>query len=405
MKRTAYTFAAALMLLFVTLGAQARGLRRCTPAAAGMNASKLAQVDREIDAAIAEGSIPGAVIAVVRDKRIVYLKAYGNRQVVPDTVAMTTETMFDLASLSKCVGTTLAFLQLVENGKVRLSDEVRRYIPDFKPWNDPQTGREVHICIKDLMTHSSGLAAYINVDNYVRRYGPASPDALVCHIATEVRRNFEPGTGYLYSCLNYITLQNILERITGERLCDYVQTNVFDVLGLQHSCYCPKDRPALLPLVAPTEVQKDGTPLKGEVHDPTARIVNCGNSGNAGVFSTAEDLAVIAAAIMNGGAIADARILSPATVRAITTVQNGNGRALGWDIASTSSGLKGDLFNPERTICHTGYTGTSMVVDMESRTAVILLANRVHPADKGNIANLRARVSNIVAGAIENWTK
>jgi len=388
-------------LLALTLGADARGLKKCTPAAAGMDGGRLAQVDREIDAAIAQGSIPGAVLAVVRDQRLVYLKAYGNKQVVPDTVAMSVETMFDLASVSKCVGTTLAFLQLVENGQVRLSDEVRKYIPDFKPWKDPQTGREVHICIKELMTHSSGIAPYINVNSYVKKYGAASPDALMRHIATEVKRNFEPGKGYMYSCLNYITLQNILQQVTGERLCDYAQAHIFDVLGLQHTCYCPAQHPALLPLVAPTEVQKDGKLLCGEVHDPTARIVNCGNSGNAGVFSNAEDLAVIAAAIMNGGALGKARILSPATVKAMTTVQNANGRALGWDISSTSSGLKGDLFNPETTICHTGYTGTSMVIDMETKTAVILLAHRVHPADKGSVANLRARVSNIVAGSIE----
>lgn len=400
MKKTIVILATVAALLF-TNALQAIELKKCSPAAAGIDAAKLSQVDREIEAAITEGTVPGAVIAVVRGEKIVYLKAYGNKQVVPDTVAMTTGTMFDLASVSKCVGTTLAFLQFVENGKIRLTDEVRKYIPDFKPWKDPETGREVHICIKDLMTHSSGIAPYINVNSYVKKYGPASPESLMKHIATEVKRNFEPGKGYMYSCLNYITLQNILQQITGERLCDYAQAHVFDVLGLKHTCYCPKDHPDLLPLCAPTEVKKDGKPLCGEVHDPTARIVNCGNSGNAGVFSNAEDLAVIAAAIMNGGAIGSARILSPTTVKVMCTIQNPNGRALGWDIASSSSGLKGDLFSPDRTICHTGYTGTSMVIDMESGTAVILLTHRVHPKDKGSVAVLRARVSNIVAGAIK----
>lgn len=398
MKRIVLLFAALLAAAFCS---EARGLRRCPPSAAGMNAVRLEQADREIEAAISSGDIPGAVLAVVRGDRTVYLKAYGNKQVVPDTIAMTTETVFDLASVSKCVGTTIAFLQLVEDGRVRLTDEVRRYIPEFKPWKDPQSGREVHICIKDLMTHSSGMAPYIDVKSYLSSYGPASPDSLIHHIATEAKRNFEPGKGYLYSCLNYITLQNILQRITGERLCDYAQTHIFDVLGLKQTCYCPTGHPEILPLVAPTEVQEDGRPLCGEVHDPTARLVNCGNSGNAGVFSSAEDLALIAAAIMNGGAVNGKRILSPAAVREMTRVQNANGRALGWDICSTSSGLKGDLFNPGTTICHTGYTGTSIVIDMETKTAVILLAHRVHPKDDGGVANLRARVSNIVAGAIE----
>lgn len=391
-------------MLSVSAGIQARTLKKASPASVGMDLDRLALIDREVNRSITDGEIPGAVVAVVRGDRMAYLKAYGNRQVVPDTIPMTTETVFDLASVSKCVGTTLSFLQLVEQGKVRLTDEVRTYIPGFAPWTDPVTGRKVHIRIIDLMTHSSGLAAYINTTSYLRKYGPASPDSLMKHIATEVKRNFEPTRGYLYSCLNFITLQNILQRITGERLCDYAEKNVFGVLGLEHTCYNPKEHPSILPLVAPTEVQADGLPLLGEVHDPVARLVNCGNSGNAGVFSNAEDLAVIAAAIMNGGAIGHSRILSPATVRTMCTVPECNepsiGRALGWDNRSSAATLRGDLFSRTSTICHTGYTGTSMVIDMESRTAVIILAHRVHPKDKGGVANLRARIANIVAGAI-----
>ena len=401
MRRILLTLIAVLALCCISEG---RTLRKASPESAGMDAAKLSQVDREIGASIDEGVIPGAVLAVVRGDRLVYLKAYGNKQVVPDTVAMTTSTVFDLASLSKCVGTTLAFLQLVEQGRVRLTDNVKMYIPDFKPWVDPKTGRKVDIRIIDLMTHSSGLTAYINVDSYLQRYGPATPDSLMRHIATEVKRNFEPRSDYIYSCLNFITLQNILQNITGQRFCDYVQKNVFDRLGLEHTCYNPKEHPFILPLVAPTEVQADGKALLGEVHDPTARLVTCGNSGNAGVFSSAEDLAVIAAAIMNGGAIGKARILSPLTIKAMCTVPPENaphiGRALGWDNCSSSAGIRGDLFSRTQTICHTGYTGTSMVIDMESRTAVILLAHRVHPEDKGSLTKLRARVSNIVAGAI-----
>ena len=381
-------------------------LQHASPESMGMNSQKLNQIDREVAVAIEEGNIPGCVVSVVRDDKIVFLKAYGNKQVVPDTVPMTTETIFDLASVSKCVGTTLSFMQLVENGYLRLTDDVDMYIPEFQPWIDPETGRKVDITIQDLMTHSSGLEAYIATASYLKRFGPDSPDSLIWHIAHEIRRTFRPKTDYTYSCLNFVTLQNILQNITGEKLCDYAEKNVFGALGLQHTGYLPKERhPEWMPLIAPTEVQPDGKALLGEVHDPIARVVNSGNSGNAGVFSNCEDLSVICAAIMNGGAINGRRILSPLTVEMMASVPDDNdpsiGRALGWDNRSDAAGLRGDLFSRTRTICHTGYTGTSIIMDLDSKTAVIILAHRVHPVDKGGTGKLRARIANIVAGSIE----
>ena len=393
-----------VLLCLIPSTALGRGLRRCSPKAAGMDGARLALADSVINAAIAEKSIPGAVLAVVRDDELVYLKAFGNKQVVPDTVAMTAETVFDLASVSKCVGTTMAVMQMVEQGRIRLTDPVKLYIPDFKPWTDAKSGRKRDIRIVDLLSHSAGLPPAIDVKKYLSKYGPASHEALIRHIAEDEPRRFEPTTDYLYSCLNFITLQHIVQNVTGQRLCDYVQANVFDRLGLEHTCYNPKERADILPLVAPTEVGKDGVALLGEVHDPTARLVNSGNSGNAGVFSCAEDLAVIAAALMNGGAVDGKRVLSPLSVETMATVPEGNaphiGRALGWDNRSSSATLRGDLFSRDRTLCHTGYTGTSMVIDLDARCAVILLAHRVHPADKGSVAALRAKVANIVASSI-----
>ena len=395
----------ALPLLLACGQPQPGVLPHADPASMGMDAAKLARVDSVILASIAEGNMPGAVLSVVRGDRIVYLKAYGNKQVVPDTVAMTTETVFDMASVSKCVGTTLSFLQLVEQGLVRLTDPVKRYIPDFKPWTDPETGETVDITVRDLMTHSSGLTPYLGVQELVDRFGENCPDSTMRYIATEVRRNFRPKTDFMYSCLNFVTLQNILQRVTGERLADYAQHHVFDALGLKHTCYNPKaEHPEILPLVAPTEVQEDGLPLLGEVHDPLARRLNGGNSGNAGVFSSAEDLSVIAAAIMGGGAVHGRRILGPETVRTMAAVPAENaphiGRALGWDVCSDHAGIRGDLTSRTRTLCHTGYTGTSMVIDLDSQTAIILLTNRCHPTDDGALARTRACVANIVAGSI-----
>ena len=388
----------------------------------GMDSERLVRVDAVIDDAIRAGDIPGAVLSVVRRNEIVYLKAYGNKSVVPETEPMTVETMFDLASLSKCVGTTLSFMQLVEGGFVRLTDPVKRYIPGFKPWVDPETGEEVDIILRDLLTHASGLSDYYDADLFVRRFGTNQPDSLMRVIATEVERHFRPGSDFLYSCLNFITLQKILEKVTGERLCDYAEQHVFAPLGLKHTCYfplkedlrTPARHPDLLPLVAPTEVQADGTVLKGAVHDPLARLANAGNSGNAGVFSDAVDLSRICMMVMNQGSALkdkklgfpeeDTRILSRAAVRLMTAIPPENapsvGRALGWDVKSEHSGLRGDLFNPETTLMHTGYTGTSLVIDLDTHTAIVLLTNRVHPADDGSVSRLRALISNIVAGSI-----
>lgn len=411
--------ATVLLLSAVALRAQ---VKIDNPKDHGMDPERLARIDEVVADAIRDGEMPGAVISVVRRDHIVFLKAYGNKSVVPDTVAMTVGTMFDLASVSKCVGTTLSFMQLIEGGYVRLTDPVKRYIPEFKPWTDPESGEAVDITVRDLMTHSSGLSAYYNADVLVERFGPHQPDSLMRVIATEVERHFRPGSDFLYSCLNFITLQHILERVTGQRLCDYAQEHVFNPLGLKHTCYFPLQEdlrtPAkhaeLLPLVAPTEVQADGTPLLGAVHDPLARLVNGGNSGNAGVFSDAVDLSRICMLILNGGKLwADKKlgypepsqpILSPAAIRLMGTVPAENdpsvGRALGWDVRSAHSGLRGDLFDPETCLMHTGYTGTSLVIDRDSRTAIVLLTNRVHPSDDGAVGRLRALVSNIVAGAI-----
>lgn len=409
------TVAAALAVPVFAQGA----LKQDYPERHGMNPEKLAQVDRVINEAITAKEIPGAVLSVVRGNDIVYLKAYGNKSVVPTVEPMTTETLFDLASVSKCVGTTLAFMQLIENGYVRLTDNVDRYIPNFKPWKDPESGETVDITVRDLLSHSSGLTPYINADTFVKEYGGNNPEKMEWYIATKVKRNFRPGTDFMYSCLNFVTLQRILERVTGEKLYEYAQKHVFDVLGLTHTCYFPliytpavSNSAELAGLCAPTEVQADGKPLVAQVHDPMARMIMGGNSGNAGVFSNAEDLSVVCAAVMNGGVLVDkkgralesTRILSPLTVRLMTTIPPQNdpsvGRALGWDKKSSHSGPRGDLFNPETTIMHTGYTGTSIVIDMESKTAVILLTHRVHPQDKGGVGRLRALVANIVAGSI-----
>lgn len=391
-------------------------LEKVSPESVGMCSERLQLADSVINQAIAKSEIPGAVLAVVRGDKIAYLKAYGNKQVFPDTVKMTENTIFDLASVSKCVGTTLSFLQLVENGLVRLTDPVEMYIPGFQQWIDPETGRKTSIRIQDLLSHSSGILPYISTASYLEKYGPASPDSLIKHIAQELPLKYKPTTGYTYSCLNFITLQNILQNVTGVKLYEYAQQNVFGKLGLQHTSYLPLDAadrekalstvtPDFLSLVAPTEVE-NGKPLLGEVHDPTARLVNMGNSGNAGVFSNAEDLSVIAAALLNKGEVKGRRVLSPLMVETMMTNPKTNDpsieRNLGWDTYTTGAGTKGDIFLTQpNTYVHTGYTGTSMLFDIDNNCCVILLTNRVHPSDAaGVVARTRGVVANIVAASI-----
>ena len=366
----------------------AQPLEHITPEQAGIDSRHLLYADDVIFQAIADNDIPGAVLAVVYKDKITYLKAYGNKQIYPSVLPMEVNTVFDMASVSKSMATAVSAMILVERGKLRLIDRVSLYIPEFQG----------SIRIIDLLTHTSGLPPYATVDSLERLYGAPNPDGLIEYIAT-CKRDFQPGKAFQYSCLNYITLQRIIEIISGLSLKEFVVTNIFDVLGMKHTTYQPEGE--ILERVAPTEIQPDGSVLRGIVHDPLARVMNDGVSGNAGVFSDADDLAILAAALMNGGSYNGKRILSPQGVKVMTSVPESLkqfGRSPGWDLYSDYASNKGDLFSPN-TYGHTGYTGTSIIIDPDNEIAVILLANRVHPNDDGSVVRLRSVVANIVAAA------
>jgi CubicO group peptidase (beta-lactamase class C family) len=389
-----------LISLLFSFSINGQPLQRVTPQQAGMDPARLSQVDKVIEESVQAGEIPGAVLAVVRDGKMAYLKAYGNKSLYPATEKMTVNTVFDLASVSKPVGTAIPIMQLIERGKIRLTDNVSMYIPGFQPWIDTVSGRKVEIRVIDLLTHTSGLPPYAPVQDIVEKSGAPNPEALMDWIA-KCKRDFRPTTNFQYSCLNFVTLQNILQKVTGEKLMEYTKRELFDVLGMKNTAYNPSGD--LIKMVAPTERQKDGSVLLGRVHDPIANILNDGNSGNAGVFSNAEDLAILAAALMNGGEYNGKRILGKLTLETMTRVPESvkqQGRSLGWDNFSSYASNNGNLFHPEKTFGHTGYTGTSFIIDPVSKTAVILLSHRVHPEDKGSVVRLRALVANVVAGSI-----
>lgn len=393
-----WAFKVFVVFLLSISATYAQQLPNVSPESVGMSSTHLKYADEIIEKAISDKEIPGAVLAVVKDGKMAYLKAYGNKEVYPNTVKMDVNTVFDLASVTKSIATATSAMILIERGQLRLQDKVSLFIPNFQGWKTAD-GKTIDIRVVDLLTHTSGLPAYASVDMLEKQFGAPNPDALINHIAT-CKRDFEPQTNMQYSCLNFITLQRIIETISKQSLQEFAKKNIFDVLGMTHTDFMPKGE--TLARVAPTERQKDGSVIRGIVHDPLARVMNGGISGNAGLFSDANDLAIFAAALQNGGEYNGKRILSPLTVQAMRSVPRQVaqfGRALGWDVFSPYASNAGDLLSPN-TYGHTGYTGTSIVIDPDNRLSVILLTNRVHPEDRGSVVRLRSLVVNAVAGAV-----
>lgn len=377
----------------------AQNLDIVAPEAVGLDASRLANADRAIAQAIADKTIPGAVLCVERHGKIGYLKAYGNKRVYPNTEKMTTGTVFDMASCSKAMSTATCAMILIDRGQLRLNDRVDQYVSEFENWKDSITGETEAIRVIDLMTHTSGLPPYAPVQELKKKYGSPNPQAVVNWIS-HCKRLYAPETGWTYSCCNYIMLQQVIEKITGQTLQQFAHDNIFAPLNMRHTDYRPSK--ALAALCAPTEKQADGNCLLGVVHDPLACTMMGGLSGNAGLFSSAEDVATYCAAILNKGELNGKRILSPLAVKCMETVPRSLaqfGHTPGWGISTPYSSNSGDLLSAQ-TFGHTGYTGTSIVIDPANDVAIILLTNCVHPVDKGNVVRLRALVANAVAGSI-----
>jgi|Deesub1362B_J571_1020462.scaffolds.fasta_scaffold03914_3 CubicO group peptidase (beta-lactamase class C family) len=401
-------------LLLISLGTS-RGMGQPLPFArpeeVGMSSERLQRVDVVIQKAIEDEDIPGAVLLVARKGRIVYRKAYGYAQLVPYKVKMKADMIFDLASITKPVATAAAVMLLVEEGKIRLLDKVKKFVPQFLRYRD-KNGREAPDArIYHLLTHTSGLPPYTDAEKVRERFGfPCPIDSLVQYIALLPKTN-PPGEKFHYSCLGFITLAKIVKDLTGKNIHHFTQERIFRPLQMEHTAYIPlgKDgKPSdesdfykkYRDRIVPTEVV-DGKPLHGVVHDPLARTIG-GISGNAGLFSCADDLLIFAQMILNGGEFRGIRVFSPLAVKRMTTVYEKvkeSGRGLGWDLASAYSSNGGDLF-PSGGFGHTGYTGTSIWINPRTQTVVILLANRVHPKDDGTVVPLRSYVANVVASSI-----
>src|SRR5437588_3116135 len=295
--------------------------------------SGAAALDDTIAQAIHEHRIPGAVLLVGHDGRVVYRKAYGARAVEPAVEPMTVDTIFDCASLTKVVATTSALMKLLEQGKLRLNDRVTEYLPEFQ-------GGKSDITVRNLMTHFSGFRPDLDLDP------PWSGYETGIHRALIDQPTGPPGVRFVYSDINFILLGEIVHRLSGQVLSDYVRQSIFEPLGMGDSMFQPPD--TLRARIAPTEMlQKPRLLLRGVVHDTTARYMG-GVAGHAGLFSTAEDLARFCQMLLDNGVWEGKRIFSPLTVGKFTVPESPPDqpilRGLGWDIDSPYSGERGDLF-------------------------------------------------------------
>ncbi|MBZ5592288.1 MAG: DUF1343 domain-containing protein [Acidobacteriia bacterium] len=347
-----------------------------------------AALDDAIEQSIREDRIPGAVLLVGHNGQVLYRKAYGNRAVVPSPEPMTTDTIFDCASLTKVVATTSALMKLFEEGRLRLNDRVTQYLPEFQ-------GGKSEITVRNLMTHFSGLRPDLDLEPEWKGYETGIRRALIDKPAGP------PGVHFVYSDINFILLGEIVRRLSGEPLPEFAGKVVFQPLGMRDTMFRPPD--ALRPRIAPTEMlEKNHLLLRGVVHDPTARNMG-GVAGHAGLFSTAGDLARFCQMLLDKGSWQAQRIFSPLTIEKFATPQSPADqpilRGLGWDIDSPYSGERGDLF-PIGSFGHTGFTGTSLWLDPKSDTYVILLTNAVHPHLRPAITSLRGRVATIVAASL-----
>jgi uncharacterized protein YbbC (DUF1343 family)/CubicO group peptidase (beta-lactamase class C family) len=346
-----------------------------------------AGVDAAGNDAVASGEIPGAVILVGQGSRILYHKAFGLRQVVPSVEPMTEDTIFDLASLTKPLGTTLAVMSLVERGWIRLDAPLGAYLREFRG----PAFREV--TIRRILTHRAGFMA-VPPDATVR---PGFPRA--ARLLAELPLDYPPGTAFQYSDTGFILLGEVVRRVSGEPLDVYLKRTLFRPLGLTQTAFRPGPLQRLH--VSPTEFF-EGRLLHGEVHDPRARLLG-GVAGNAGMFSSAWDVARICRMLVERGSFEGRQILKPSTVETMWTPSPAadSPRALGWDVSSPYAPPM-DLFFPEGSVGHTGFTGTMIWIDPPTRTYLIVLTSRLHPSGSGSgrLRELRMRVAAAVGAAL-----
>ncbi|HEX8947955.1 MAG TPA: exo-beta-N-acetylmuramidase NamZ domain-containing protein [Dissulfurispiraceae bacterium] len=352
----------------------------------GLREEQLAAIADVVEKEIRAGNTPGAVVLVGTPERVVYRRAFGYRELEPEKLPMETDTIFDLASLTKAVATTTAIMQLAERGKLRIDAPVCRYWPAFRT-----KGKKL-IKVRDLLTHYSGL----NPDLKLRPKWSGYKTAM--RMILREKPFSKPGECYTYSDINFAVLGELVRRVSGQPLNVYCAKHIFKPLGMKDTGFKPAAK--LRDRIAPTQYH-EGKMLCGAVHDPICYRMG-GVAGHAGLFSTADDLSIFAQTLLAGGSRNGVRILSARTVEEMTAPQSPEGgktlRGLGWDIEPPLASNREEAF-PAGSYAHLGYTGTSLWIDPVTRTYVIILTNRVHPDGKGDVKALRAQIKKIVSDA------
>jgi len=342
-----------------------------------------AALDAATEQAIRDGLIPGAVIIIGHNGKIVFRKAYGERAVVPARETATLDTIYDIASLTKVVATTPAIMKLYEQGKIKIDDPVTAYLPEFQ-------GGKSNITLRNLMTHYSGLRPDLDIDPPWTGSDTGIRKALIDKPAGP------PGVSFVYSDINFELLGEVVRRVSGQPLDQFAREQIFEPLAMRDTAFNPAA--SLIPRIAPTEIDiSTGKPWRGVVHDPTARHMG-GVAGHAGVFSTADDLACYAQMML------DDRFFAPATIALFTSPASPPDhpilRGLGWDIDSPYSSNRGDIFPRGTSYGHTGFTGPSLWIDPDSKSFVVIMTNRVHPKGGRSINEWRRSIATIAASGL-----
>lgn len=367
------------------LAAEGTRLEIVQPEKVGLDSNHLRHIDDIVMDGIEKKLVPGCVLAFGRHGKLAFLKAYGNKQVEPETVPMTTDTVFDMASITKPVATATSVMILWERGKFRLKDRVSKFIPEFA-----NNGKR-NITILQLLTHQGGLIP----DNALADYNDGAETAF--QRIYDLKTYREPGTQFVYTDVGFLLLADLVKRITDQNVHEFSQENIFRPLGMTETGYLPSE--ALQQRSAVTE-QREGRWMQGEVHDPRAYRLG-GIAGHAGLFSTAEDLAVYAQMMLNGGKLNGKKILAKSTVDVMTRaypVSSGT-RGLGWDKLTGYSSNRGENLSA-RSFGHGGFTGTVLWIDPELDLFYVLLSNRVHPNGKGFVNHMAGQIGTVIAASI-----
>ena len=391
-QRFLYTWWPAILLLGVnTLSAKPSvRLPKADPAEEGLSAEKLQRIDAIVQEGLAQKKMPGCVVLVGRREKIVLLKAYGNKRLEPTPEPMTADTVFDLASLTKPIATATSVMILVDQQKLKLDEPVATYLPDFAA-----EGKE-KVTARQLLIHTSGLIP----DNSLKDYDDGEARAIERVFALKLQT--PSGERFAYSDMNFVVLGELIKKLSGKSVHEFSREHIFQPLGMNETMYLPGDD--LKARTAPTE-KRDGKWMQGEVHDPRAFKLG-GVAGHAGLFSTADDLAVYASMMLGRGERGGRRILSADAWKQMTApnkvpARRTNGaeyeglRGLGWDMKTGYSINRGDSFSPT-AFGHGGFTGTAIWIDPEKNLFLIFLSNRVHPDGKGLVNPLIGKLGTVI---------